>query len=76
MDLGMNIKDVVNTTRKKSLCTGDIMGGRRKSIAEVAGAIRTGVRVNSITKDTATNSEFWWILPSMHASLNFRLNPN
>ena len=67
MDLGFNIKDLVNNTRRASItkkeatsavCTGEILGGRRKSILQVAGAIRTGVRLGSITAQTAHNSKF------------------
>ena len=34
-----------------------ILSGRRKSILEVGSAIRTGVRIGSITKETALNSK-------------------
>ena len=34
-----------------------ILGGRRKSILEVGSAIRTGVRIGSISKETALNSK-------------------
>ena len=36
---------------------GGILNGRRKSILEVGNAIRTGVRLGSITKETALNSK-------------------
>ena len=35
-----------------------ILGGRKKSIHQVGSAIRTGVRLGSITKETALNSEW------------------
>ena len=40
-----------------------ILNGRRKSILEVGQAIRTGVRLGSITKDTALNSKILQDLP-------------
>ena len=71
MDLGINIKDLVISTRRESItkkdeseevCTGEILGGRRRSILQVAGAVRTGVRLGSITKQTALNSKL--LLPT------------
>ena len=75
MDLGINIKDLVNDTRRASItkkdenedvCTGEILGGRRRSILQVAGAVRTGVRLGSITKQTALNSKLreYLLLPT------------
>ena len=68
MDLGFSIRDLVSKTRRESdakqeeetpdVCTGDILGGRRRSIFQIAGAIRTGVRLSSITQDTANRSKF------------------
>ena len=37
--------------------SGGLLNGRRKSILEVGSAIRTGVRLGSITKETALNSK-------------------
>ena len=51
------------------VCKGEILGGRRRSILEVAGAIRTGVRLGSITKDTANKSKWSIFVISEHLSL-------
>ena len=70
MDLGISLRDFVLRKRRESLiekeeeevdtpdvCTGEILHGRRKSIFQVAGAIRTGVRLGSITRETAYRSK-------------------
>ena len=68
MNLGFDLKKFVTDKRRESIkenndksgdgvLSGQILGGRRRSILEVAGAIRTGVRLGSITKETAHNSE-------------------
>ena len=71
MDLGFNFKNLFNRTRRASppaikvtqipvtekVFTEGILNGRRKSILEVGAAIRTGIRLGSITKETALKSK-------------------
>ena len=69
MDLGFNFKNLFNKTRRASppaikqipvtekVFTDGILNGRRKSIMEVGAAIRTGIRLGSITKESALKSK-------------------
>ena len=71
MELGFNLKDFLSGKKKDSgdddnddkkdgvpdVFTGELLAGRKKSILEVAGTIRTGVRIGSITRQTAYNSK-------------------
>ena len=71
MDLGFNFKNFFAKTRRPSppamklpqipvsekVFTEGILTGRRKSILEVGAAIRTGIRLGSITKESALKSK-------------------
>ena len=91
MDLGFNIKELFNRTRresnalkgqdseaafsqrKKAILGGadggggvfrgeGILNGKKKSMLEVGAAIRTGVRLGSISKEAALNSKWAGLL--------------
>ena len=67
MELGFNLKEFISGQKKEKAVdngadikdekpetfTGDLLGGKKKSILEVAGTIRTGVRIGNITRQTA-----------------------
>lgn len=72
MDLGFNFKNFFNKTKRgepapaikvpqipvtEKIFTDGILNGRRKSILEVGAAIRTGIRLGSITKESALKSK-------------------
>ena len=71
MDLGFNFRGLFNKARRESnaiklkepvsvsdkVFTEGLLSGRRKSIIEVGAAIRTGIRLGSITKESALKSK-------------------
>ena len=70
MALGFNFRGLFNKKGKESnafklpetpvtekVFTEGILNGRRKSILEVGAAIRTGIRLGSITKESALRSK-------------------
>lgn len=69
MELGFNFKNLfkrappaptIKVTQipvTEKVFTDGLLNGRRKSIMEVGAAIRTGIRLGSITKESALKSE-------------------
>ena len=79
MDLGFNFRGLFNKARRESnaiklkepvsvsdkVFTEGLLSGRRKSIIEVGAAIRTGIRLGSITKESALKSKLHYLVMSL-----------